>query len=330
MRRRDLFALGVIAVLWPLAGAAQQPVARVGLLGVPPLSDPGTAEVWKAFVQAMRERGWFEDRNVTFDRRWSQGRPEAYPELAAELVAARPDLIIALSSQALQAARQQTDKIPIVAIGAADLVALGLVASLARPGGNVTGLVTGFSVEQGAIGGKWVQILRETRPEMRRVAVFYTAANPASKLEAEKSIALASGLGVTEELIAVNAPEELDAAFAAVVRSRPDGLVVHPTPALWPHDREIAAFALSQRLPTIGASEASARSGMLLSYSADYVDMWRRAATVADKILRGAKPAEIPIELPTKFKLVINLKTADGLGLTMPPTLLARADEVIE
>ncbi len=173
MRRRDFISLvGGTAAAWPLAARAQQPKARVGLLGVPRPSDPMMAPPWEAFVAALRQKGWFEGRNIDFDRRWSEGRPASYPELAAELVATRPDLIIALSSQAMQAARRQTDSIPIVAVGSSDLVAFGLVASLARPGGNITG----FSVEQGAIGGQRMQMLQEMRPGMSRVALFFTPA----------------------------------------------------------------------------------------------------------------------------------------------------------
>jgi putative tryptophan/tyrosine transport system substrate-binding protein len=327
VRRRDALALlGGAAILWSLAGYAQQPIARIGFLGIPPESDASFAPYWEAFLAVLQQKGWRENRNIVFDRRWSEGRPETYPSLAAELIANRPDLIIALSSQAIQVARQQTDKIPIVAVGSADLVALGLIASLARPGGNVTG----FSVEQGAIGGQWLQMLQETHPGMSRVGLFFTPANPASKLEAEKTAALAPQLGIVVEPIAVNAPEDIDAAFAAIVRSRPDGLVVHPTPALWSHDREIAAFALDQRLPTITGFTPMVRDGLLMSYAPDHVDMWRHAATLVDKILKGATPADIPVELPTKFELVINLKTAKALGLTVPQSILARADEVIE
>ena len=227
MRRREFITLlEVAAGLWPLGALAQQPNARIGLLGVPPPSDPIIAPLWGAFVEALREKGWIEGRNVVFDRRWSQGRPESYPELADALVATRPDLIIALSSQAMQAARQRTGRIPIVAIGLSDLIALGLVASLARPGGNITG----FGVEQGSLTGKILQIFQEVRPGLSRVALLYTRANPASNAEAKNSVAFAPRLGITVEPIAVDTPEDLDIAFAAVARSRPDGLLVHGTP----------------------------------------------------------------------------------------------------
>ncbi len=326
LKRREFIGLLGATAAWPLAAHAQQPNARIGLLGVPPPSDPIIVPLWAAFTEALQQKGWVDGRNVVFDRRWSQGRPESYPELADALVATRPDVIIALSSQAMQAARQRTDKIPIVAIGLSDLIALGLVASLARPGGNVTG----FGVEQGALTGKALQIFQEARPGLSRVALFYTPSNPASKGEAEKSVAFAPRLGITVEPIAIDAPEDLDVAFAAVARNRPDGLMVHGTPILFGNDRKIAAFALEQRIPAMGPLAGSVYNGLLLSYAPDQIDMWHRAAGVVDKILRGANPADIPVELPTKFRFVINLKTAQALGLTVPPSLLARADGVIE
>lgn len=327
MVRRDLLTwLALATALWPLAGVAQDGNRRIGLLGVPPPSDPIIAPLWQVFVEALGNKGWMEDRNIVFDRRWSQGRPESYPELAAALVAARPDLIIALSSQAMQAAHKQTDKIPVVAIGLSDLVALGLVATIARPGGNVTG----FGVEQGSLTGKLLQTFQQARPGLSRLAVFYTPANPASKVEAEMTVAFAQRLGITVELIAVDTPEDLDIAFATAARSRPDGIMVHASPVLFGNARRIAAFALDHRIPTISGLDGYVREGMLLSYSPDQRDMWGRAAGVVDKILRGASPADIPVELPTKFYFAINLKTAKALGLTLPQSLLARADEVIE
>jgi putative ABC transport system substrate-binding protein len=327
MKRREFIALlGVAAGLRPFAALAQQPNARIGLLGVPPPSDPIIAPLWGAFVEALREKGWIEGRNIVFDRRWSQGRPESYAELADTLVATRPDVIIALSSQAMLAAHQRTDRIAIVAIGLSDLIALGLVASLARPGGNVTG----FGVEQGSLTGKILQILQEVRPGLSRVALFYTRANPASNAEAEKSVAVAPRLGITIEPIAVDTPEDLDVAFSAVAQSRPDALLVHATPVLFGNDRRIAEFALERRIPAAGPLAGSVHNGLLLSYAANQIDMWVRAAGVVDKILRGVHPGDIPVELPTKFHFVINLKTARALGLAVPPSLVARADEVIE
>jgi putative tryptophan/tyrosine transport system substrate-binding protein len=327
MRRRDLLAyLGALTVLRTSVGMAQQPNVRIGLLGVPPPSDPIVAPLWGAFVEALQEKGWVEGHNLLFDRRWSQARPQGYFELADALVVTRPDMIIALSSQAVRAARQVTDKVPIVAIGLSDLVALGLVASLARPGGNVTG----FGVEQGTLTVKALQIFQEARPGLSRVALFYTPANPASNVEAEKAIAFAPRLGITIEPHAVNVPEDLDAAFAMVTRTRPDGMMLHGTPILFSNDRRIAGFALEHLIPAIGSLAGSVQNGLFLSYAPDQIDMWVRAAGVVDKILRGESPADIPVELPTKFHFAINLKTAKALGMTVPLSLLARADEVIE
>jgi ABC-type uncharacterized transport system substrate-binding protein len=327
MVRRDLLALLVLATaVWPLAAVAQDGNRRIGLLGVPPPSDPIIAPLWQVFVEALGNKGWMEDRNIIFDRRWSQGRPETYPELAAAVVATKPDLIIALSSQAMQAARQKTDRIPVVAIGLSDLVELGLVASLARPGRNLTG----FGIERGAFNGKVLQLFQEARPGLSRLSLLYTPSNPASKSGGADTISIAQRLGIRVDLVPVDAPEDFDKAFAALAQNRPDGLIVHATPVLFGNDRKIASFALEQRIPTMAFLAGSVRNGMLLSYAADQKDMWSRAAGVVDKILRGANPAEIPIELPTKFVMAINLKTAKALGLSLPQSLLARADEIIE
>jgi ABC-type uncharacterized transport system substrate-binding protein len=327
MRRRDLLLVfGVAIALRPCLGAAQRPNVRIGLLGVPPPSDPIIAPLWQVFVEALRQKGWAEGHNLVFDRRWSQGRPDSYPELAVALVATQPDLIIALSSQAMTAARQLTDKIPIVAIGLSDLVALGLVASLARPGGNLTG----FGVEPETLTAKMLQIFQEARPGLSRVTLLYTPANPASKVAAESTVALAPRLGITVELAAVDTPEDLDAVLATIGQRRPDGVFLHATPVLFGNDQKIVSFALERRLPAMGPLAGSVHNGLLMSYAPDQGDMWERAAGVVDKVLRGTKPADIPVEQPTKFKFVINLKTAKALGLTLPQSLLARADEVIE
>src|SRR5262249_9252972 len=203
-----------------------------------------------------------------------------------------------------------------------DLVALGLVASLARPGGNVTG----FGVEQGSLTGKILQILQEARAGLSRIALFYTPANPASKAEAEAAAAFAQRLGITLELIAINTSEDFDTAFAAVGRSRPDGMMFHATPVLFGNARRIAAFALDQRIPAISALDGFTREGQLLSYAADQKDMWSGAAGVVDKVLRGASPADVPVELPTKFDLAGNLETGSGFVRHLP--LLVAADGV--
>ena len=325
MRPRLVAIALLFLAAFPLFSVAQSPVARVAVLEGAPPSTPGASDS-PAFVDALRERGWVEGRNIELHRRWAEGRAERYPQLAAELVALRPDLIIAASSQATQAVHEKTETIPIVMVGVADPVASRFVASLARPGGNITGL----SVQLPETMGKALQLLAEVRPGISRVALLWVPDNPGSRVNKEALVAIAPRLGITLDPVAVQAQEELDAAFAAVARSRPDALFTTSAPLQMAHLHEIIAFALEQRLPAMGYVTQWARDGLLMSYSTDPADQWRRAAYYVDRILKGAKPADLPVEQPTRFELVINLKTAKALGLTIPPSILSRADEVIE
>jgi putative tryptophan/tyrosine transport system substrate-binding protein len=319
MRKRFVAIAFLLLAAFPPPSAAQSPVAHVAAL------NPAAGPDWQAFVDALRERGWVEGRNLVFELR-SALRAERYPEVAAELVAPRPDLIIANSSQATEALCQKTDTIPIVMIGVADPIGSGFVASLARPGGNVTGL----SLQLGETNQKALQLLTETRPGISRIGLFWVPDNLGSRLNKEALVAIAPRLGVALEPVAIRAPEEFDAAFAAVTRSRADGLFTHSAPLLLSKREEIIAFAIDRRLPTMGANTQWARGGLLMSYAPDNIVQWRRAADYVDRILKGTKPADLPVEQPTKFDFVINLKTARAIGIEIPPLLLGRADEVIE
>jgi putative tryptophan/tyrosine transport system substrate-binding protein len=316
-----LFCLFLLAI--PLPAAAQSPVAHVGVLM---FTDVTGSRAWSSFAGALRERGWIEGRNLQFHIRAIEGRAERYPEFAEELVALQPGVILAVGSAGTRAVREKTDTIPIVMFGADDPVRLGFVASLARPGGNITGISN-----QGAdVYEKAFELLMETLPGISRVMLYYTDAYPASRLCKATLEAAAPRLGLELEPVAINALAEFDAALATAVRDRPDALIVHGTPFTEPRSRDIAAFALEQRLPTFSWERGAARNGFLMSYGADVTQMTVRAAALVDKILKGAKPADIPVEQPTKFDLVINLKTASAIGIKIPRLLLGRADEVIE
>jgi putative ABC transport system substrate-binding protein len=326
MRMRLLPIVILLLGAFPPPSAAQSPVAHVALLGAVPVSDPAERLAWQAFVAALRERGWVEGHNLAFELRSGGGRPEHYPELAAELVALQPDVIIAVGTQPVKAVREKTDTIPIVMISVPDPIGLGYIESFARPGGNITGVSNQF----GDIIGKALQLLTEVRPGLSRVGFLWVPDNPAMRFNRAALEAIAPQLGLTIEPIEVKASEDFDAAFDAVARSRPDALLMNSPPLFVVHRSEIIAFALDHQLPAIGNFSWWAREGLLMSYGPDWVHMWRRMADYVDKILRGAKPTDLPVEQPTKFELVINRKTADALGLTIPPALLARADEVIE
>jgi putative ABC transport system substrate-binding protein len=325
MRRLLITFLALVAG-FPVLGATQSRVARVAVLTVEPVSSPAGAPGWRAFTDALRDRGWIEGRNLALDVRATEGRADRFREFAAQLVALRPDVIVGVTTQGVQAAREHTTTIPIVMRGVADPIAAGFVASLARPGGNVTGV----STQIGDLNEKFLQLLREARPGITRVVLLWTPDNAGSRRSKEITAAVAPTLGIALEPIGVNSPEELDKALGSMARHRPDALLVHATPVLQVHNRATIAFALKQRLPSLTHSAQMARDGLLLSYAPDLVEEWRVVAGYVDRILRGAKPAELPVEQPTKFQFVVNLKTARAIGIEIPSSLLGRADEVIE
>jgi putative tryptophan/tyrosine transport system substrate-binding protein len=276
--------------------------------------------------EILRELGWVEGENVVFERRYAENRLERLPELAADLVRLKVDVIVATGTLAPLAAKRATSTIPIVMTGAGDPLGTGLVDSLARPGGNVTGM----SLMAPELGGKRLELLKELLPRLARVAVLWNAANPYSALVFKQVQAAGTTLGIEVQSLEVRQPDDFDRAFETVRRQHPDALMTVDDPLTINHRKRIADFAVGQLLPTLQGFREFVTAGALMSYGANVVDLARRAAGYVDKILKGAKPADLPVQQPTKFELVINLKTAKAIGITIPPSLLARADEVIE
>ncbi len=280
-----------------------------------------------AFLQGLRDLGWVEGKTIVIEYRWAEGRPDRLPDLAAELVRLKVDVILAGSHAVAVAAKNATATSPIVMATGADPVRFGLVASLARPGGNVTGL--SFSVGTDIV-GKWLELLKEIVPKVRRVAVLSNPANPSHALVIESVTVAARAMGVQLQLLKAGGPNEFDNAFAAMSRERAEALLVLLDPFFSFHRVRLSDLVAKSRVPAMYGSREYPEAGGLMSYGADYRHNFRRSATYVDKILKGAKPADLPIEQPTKFELVVNLKTAKALGLTIPPSLLLRADQVIE
>ena len=274
----------------------------------------------------MRELGWIEGKNVVVERRQGDNRVERLHDAAAELVRLNVDVIVALGTLGPLAAKRASTTIPIVMANAGDPLGSGLVASLARPGGNVTGM----SLMAPDLGGKRLELLKEALPRLHRVAVLWNSANPYSALVFKETQDAGQTLGIQIHSVEVRGPDEFDGAFAAVRSLRPDALIVVEDPLTVSHRKLIADFATGQRCPALYGLREFAVDGGLISYGASLADLYRRAAGYVDKILKGAKPADLPVQQPTKFEFVFNLKTAKALGLDAPPTVLARADEVIE
>jgi len=325
-RRAFLSAVmgGVFAT--PRAAGAQQlsKVPRIGLLGTD--SPAGAANRLEDFRQGLRDLGYVEGQNIAIEYRWAEGRVERVPDLAAQLVGLKVDVIVATSSPMALAAKKATRTIPIVFVTAADPVASGLVAGIARPGGNVTGV----SLLAPEIVARQLQLLKEAVPTVSRVAVLSNPGNSYTTLLVKEIEAAARSLGVRVEIVEVRGVDAFDSAFSAVTKARPGALFVLFDPMFFAHRKRIAEIANKNRLPAMYPHKEYAEAGGLIAYGVDLRDNFRRAATYVDKILKGAKPADLPVEQPAKFELVINLKTAKALGLTIPPSLLQRADQVIE
>jgi putative ABC transport system substrate-binding protein len=331
MNSKSLFWLltTVLLTTAPLA-EAQQPkkVSRLGYLSpVDAATDSPRAE---GIRLALRELGYIEGQNIAIEYRYAEGKVDRAPELAAELVRLKVDaIVVAGGTPSVQSAMNATKTIPIVMMGqGSDPVRAGLVESLARPGGNVTGL-TALGRE---LGGKRLELLKEAVPKLSRVAVLYDPANPPSLHEVKELLpADARALKLTIQPWEIRAVDDFEKVFAALNKQRPDGLyVVTAGPVMRPNEKRIAGFALKSRLPSVYDSRGYVEAGGLMSYGADLADSYRRVAIYVDKILKGAKPADLPVEQPTKFELVINLKAAKQIGLTIPPNVLARADRVIK
>ena len=322
-RREFIALLGGAAAAWPVAVRAQQGGRQpiIGFLG----SNQAAWGPWTAaFVQRLRELGWIEDHTVSIKYRWTDGRPDRVAEIAAEFVRLKVDVIVSYGT-AVPGLKQETSTIPIVFAIALDPVSAGLVASLARPGGNVTGL----SIAQTDAAGKRLELLREAVPRFQRLAIMADRANSQTAPETAEAQAAARALGLEAALLEIWRAEDIAPAFEAL-KSQADALYIVQDTLMVAKRTQVITFALGAHLPTIVSSSDFVRFGALMSYGPKYTALFRRAAEYVDKILRGSKPGDIPVEQPTKFDLVINLTTAKAIGLTIPQSLLARADEVIE
>jgi len=315
-----LLAIPLVAEAQPKAG-----VPRIGYLGN---SSPSLeSDLVDAFRQGLGEFGYTEGQNITIEYRWAEGKYDRFPDLVADLVRLKVDVIVTAGTPGALAAKQATKTIPIVMAVAGDAVGAGLVASLARPGGNVTGSTT--IVQE--LEGKRLELLREVVPRLSRVAVLWNPANPVSPIILKQTQLAAPALRLRlEPIVGVSGVRELEGAFATISRVRPDALILLADRFLLAERTRIVEFAAKRRLPTMYPYREMVKAGGLMSYSPSYPDLFRRAATYVDKILKGAKPGDLPVQQPTKYELVINLKTAKALGLTIPQSLLQRADEVIQ
>jgi putative tryptophan/tyrosine transport system substrate-binding protein len=325
LMRCTLIALIGSAFLWPVAAHAQQAgkLPTIGLLGA---STQAAQSSWiAAFWRRMNELGWIEGRNIAMEYRWAEGRSERYSEIAAELVRLKVDLIMTHGTQGALAAKAATSVIPIIAAVVGNPVGTGLVASLARPGGNVTGL----SVQSTDVATKRLELLREVVPGLRRLAILADVDNPVTVQELREVQATAGALGLVATALEIRRAEDIAPALGGL-KGRTDALYVAANPLVLTNIVRINILAVGAQQPTIYIGREYVQAGGLMSYGPNYPDIYRRAADFAHKILRGTKPADIPVEQPTRFELVISLTTAKALGLTVPETVLARADEVIE
>ena len=318
-------ALALALFAAPFAAEAQQmrKIPRVGVLGG---QSPETSAPIFALREGLRELGYVEGQNIAIEWRWARGKLERFPDLAAELVQLKVDVIVAATTPGAQAAQRATRTIPIVMGFVSDPVANGLVASLARPGGNITGL----GVPTPEIAGKRLQLLREVAPTVARIAVLSDPGQPGVSADLRGTEAAARASGIQLQVWEARSSGELDRAFTAIARARAAGIIILPSTTLFANRAHIAQLAVKHRLPTSAWVRELPEAGCLMSYGASNPDVARRAAYFVDKILKGAKPADLPVEQPTKFELVINMKTAKALGLSIPPSLLGRADQVIE
>jgi len=324
--------MGKKNVIWLLAtfllttvplGEAQQPakIPRIGFLS--PGGSPGNDFRYEAFQQGLRDLGYVVGKNIAIEYRYAEGKLDRLPTLASELVSLKLDIIVTSTTPAIQAVKQATRTIPIVTISA-DPVGTGLVASLARPGGNITG----FSVIGPEISGKQLELVKETLPKVKRVAFVWDPANPALALRFKEVEIAARTLGLQIESLEVRTRNELESALESATSKRAGAFIV-PPPMAFAYRRQIVDFVARKRLPAMYEDSESVEAGGLMSYGANLSDLFRRAATYVDKILKGTKPADLPVEQPTKFEFVINLKTAKQIGLTIPPDVLARANKII-
>jgi putative tryptophan/tyrosine transport system substrate-binding protein len=324
--RRAFLAASIAVTVSPFAAAAQPPTKtwRIGYLG--PLSPSAGARLLESFRQGLRELGYVEGQNISIDYRWAEGRPDRFPALAAELTQLKLDVIVTYNNPGVAALQQATRTIPIVVANMGDPVGSGFVASLARPGGNITGF-TGLSEE---LSRKWVELLREAAPTVSRVAVLTVSQTPAADTQWKEIEGAAKAVKVIPQRYEIAGPDEIEHAFASLTKGRAQGLIVLPHAVTNARRTRIVSLAAGHRLPGMYPDSQYVEAGGLMSYAANFSDLHRRAATFVDKILKGARPSDIPIQQPTTFELAINLRAAKALGQTIPPSLLLRVDRVIE
>jgi putative ABC transport system substrate-binding protein len=328
MRRRDFIALAGGLATWPLAARAQQPMRRLGVLANVGESDPEAQLMVSALHQALAQLGWVDGRNLRIDHRWGAGNPSRTAALAKELIALQPDVIVGYTTPAVIALHQATTTIPVVFVQISDPIGAGFISNLARPGGNITG----FSNFEASMGGKWTEMLREMVPGVTRASLLFnpeTAPYVTRYYQGPFELAAAS-FGIKPSAHPVRNVRELEGAIAEIGREPGGGLIVMPDSFNIVHRGRIIDQAALHGLPAIYPYVFAVREGALISYGVDQVDLFRRAADYVSRILKGDRPADLPVQAPIQFELAINLKTARALGLTVPPTLLARADEVIE
>jgi len=322
-RRKVVALLCAMPFVAPFASVAQNQAGKIWRIGV--LGDtPGPQ--WEAFQQTLRNLDYIEGRSITVERRYSKGIVARFSDFAAELVHLPVDVIVTEGGAATQAAKKATSTIPIVMALVGDPVGSGLVASLARPGGNITGLAS-LSFDLTA---KQLELLKETLPALTKVAFLWNPAEPFHQMALKSVETAARRLRIQLQIVAMREANELDGAFAVVIKERPEALLVLPTTWLDAHQKRLAELATQSRLPALYNKSVFAEAGGLIAYGARYLDFFQRAAVFVDKIFKGAKPSDLPVEQPTKFELVINMKTANALGIKIPNSILARADQVIE
>lgn len=317
---------GSLATLFGAQAQSAGKVPQIGYLSLFPRSDSWGQRGVDTFRRGLRDLGYVEGQTIAIEYRWAEEKPARLPELAAELVHLKVDVIVAPGGQAAQAARQATATIPIVTVAVNDPVTTGLVATVPRPGGNVTGT----SLIAPELVGKQLELLKEVVPTVSRVAVLWNPSNPSNAAQLQEAQVAARSVRVQLQPVEAREPSGIDRAFEAMRRERADALLVLSDVMLSRHGQRIAELATKSRLAAMYGHVRHAEMGGLLVYAVDVFDLYNRASTFVDKILKGAKPAELPVELPTKFQLTINVKTAKALGLTIPPSLLQRADQVIE
>jgi putative ABC transport system substrate-binding protein len=315
----------ILACVFPAAAQQPKKVPRIGFLSA--ATRTSSPHLTEAFLQGLRELGYVEGQNITIEYRWADGRFEQLPDLAGDLVHLKVDVIVAAVTQPSLAAKKATGTIPIVMVGVSDPVESGLVASLARPGTNITG-TSSMTAE---VVGKQLELLKETLPKISRVAALWNPANPVFQaIQRRETEVAARALGVQLQLVEARSPDEIDRAFAAMAKERTKALLVLGDPVFASHRKRIADLTTKHRLPSVSGTREYVESGGLMAYGTSFSDMYRRAAYYVDKILKGTKPADLPVEQPMKFELVINLKTAKQIGLTIPQSVLYRADKVIK